>query len=124
MNVLEKQSTVFKSLRENDEVSSYRGSRFGGAFFAQGSNPLDLANGERNRAMDLTANPSKADFFEQNLNNDEPIMTEMDLESNYPGFMATNMASKKFLNKQVSKDVLTDYDITDEVGVFQNTVRA
>ena len=51
-------------------------------------------------------------------------MTEMDLESNYPGFMATNMASKKFLNKQVSKDVLTDYDITDEVGVFQNTVRA
>ena len=115
---------MFKSLRENDEVSSYRGSRFGGAFFGQGSNPLDLANGERNRAMDLTANPSKADFFEQNLNNDEPIMTEMDLESNYPGFMATNMASKKFLNKQVSKDVLTDYDITDEVGVFQNTVRA
>ena len=32
-------------------------------------------------------------------------------------------ASRQFLQKNVSKDVLTDYDIMDEVGVFQQSVK-
>ena len=75
--------------------------------------------------MDRTANPSRNEFHDTYMNNDEPIMTEMDLESNYRGLANKNLAaSRQFLQKNVSRDVLTDYDIMDEVGAFQNTVRA
>ena len=118
-DVLDKQSNVFKQLKETDELVSDRHSMRGTVMgFGIGKN----SNAGRN--FDQYTRRSNTSLFTNTLQpgqENEHIPTEID-QNEYSMMMATNnpmgvsiVPSRKLLH-DASLAVMTDHDITDEVG--------
>lgn len=109
---------MFRNLREKEELMSERNSAMLGGFVHDRRNNPRLQTQTRNSKMSL---------FENTVGDDDVICTELDagesmmMESLAQYRNVDAAQAHRILLKGNSTAVLTDYDITDEVGTFQQT---
>lgn len=135
-DLLERQSSVFKQLRETDELGSDRNSARGTAMnFNQAraslSRQLTRGLGSQRQSNTSLFTTTKEPGGQEEPGQEEPIQTEIDQhdmslyqkEGAHFGASIAGPPGERRMLQDPSMAVLTDRDIADEVGQFGKSTR-